>query len=70
MESIQMMRKKIETGDIVLIINPKHKYYGERGTVKKVTPKMVNISIKNRRVSFLIMKKNVKIGSSPFPRKT
>jgi hypothetical protein len=60
------MNKKIKIGDIVIIINHNHKYFGERGVVKKVTPKMAIIFMKNKKISFRIKKVNIKIGSSPY----
>jgi len=62
------MRNNFKIGEVVIVINPKHKYYGERGTIKKVTSKMLWISMKKKGgLRFLIKKENVKGGSSPYP---
>jgi hypothetical protein len=60
------MNKNFKIGDVVIIINKNHKYFGERGTVKKITPKMVNLFMKKKKISFRIKKINIKLGASPY----
>ena len=72
------MVRRFEIGDVIIIINPKHKYYGERGRVKKITEKMVYIRMKGtfrekgfhgNNPVFRIMKESVRRGPSPYPIK-